>query len=164
MRKGISTLGAFLALAGCQMSSEEDQLENAIREGLANQGAVEEVNLVRQNEDSLAGYAMIRDPSGRTGRLNCTAQRTEGINFAWQCAPAIDEAALQDIENAIRESLSAQGEVVEVDMQRANDDNHMNGFVRVRDAAGNEVRANCDAERSQGANFNWRCGEDVPAG
>lgn len=165
MKPHLFVLAALVGLAGCQMQSEEEQLENAIRDGLANQGTVQEVNLVQQDENNLTGYAMIREASGRTGRLNCTAQRSDGTNFSWRCAPAIDEAALQDIENAIRQNLSAQAEVAEVDMQRANDDNHMAGYVLLRDGGGNELRVPCNATRDdvQTQMFNWRCGEDQGA-
>ncbi len=161
MKKGVTALAALLALSGCQISSEEDQLENAIAEALSNQGAVEEVNLVRADENNMTGYALIRDAEGRSGRLSCTAARTEGTNFDWRCSPVIDEGALQDIENSIRETMSARAEVIEVDMQRDGDDNRMAGFVRVRDLSGGEVRANCDAVRNEGGNFNWRCGDAV---
>jgi hypothetical protein len=159
--KKLSVTLALLALAAC--ASEEEQLENAIREGLANQGTVQEVNLTVSDENNLTGYAMIRENSGREGRLNCTAQRGEGSNFNWRCSPAIDEATLQEMETAIRTNLAAQGEVVEVDMQRGADDDHMTGHAVLRDGAGGEVRVPCSAERTEGANFSWRCGEETPA-
>ena len=158
MKKLSFTLVTLIALSGC--TSEEEQLENAIREGLANQGAVQEVNLIASDENNLTGYAMIRENSGREGRLNCTAQRGEGSNFNWRCSPAIDEATIQEMETAIRSTLAAQAEVVEVEMQRAGDDNHMTGHALLRDGAGNQLRVPCSAERSQGANFNWSCGEE----
>lgn len=157
--------GALFILAGCQFSSEEDQLENAIRDGLANQGTVQEVELTRQDENNMTGYAMIRENSGRSGRLNCTAQRSDGTNFQWRCSPAIDEQVLQEMETAIREHFVSQGtEVVQVDLQRANDDDNMSGYVIVRDGAGGEVRSPCSAQRTQGANFNWQCGEGAGEG
>lgn len=154
-------LGALLGLAGCTMVSEEDQLENAIRDGLANQGEVQEVNLTRQDENNMTGYAMLREASGRTGRLNCTAQRGEGSNFTWNCSPAIDQAVVDEMETIIRTALAAQADVVSVEMARAGDDNNMTGTATVRDGAGNEVQVPCAAQRTQGANFDWRCGEDV---
>ena len=159
MKKLSISLAVLAAVTGC--ASEEEQLEDAIREGLANQGTVQEVNLTETDENNLTGYAMIRENSGREGRLNCTAQRGEGSNFNWRCSPAIDEATLQEVETAIRTNLAAQAEVVEVDLQRAGDDDHMTGHAVVRDGTGGEVRVPCSAERIEGANFNWRCGEQA---
>jgi hypothetical protein len=157
-RKAI-VLAALLGVAGCNMASEEDQLENAIREGLSNQGTVQEVNLTRQDENNINGFAMVRETSGRSGRLNCTAQRTDGSNFNWRCSPAIDQSVLDEMEGQIRTQLAQQADVVEVSLERAGDDNHMAGYVRVRDGVGGEERVPCSAERTQGANFAWRCGE-----
>ncbi|HEX8640542.1 MAG TPA: hypothetical protein VF704_05230 [Allosphingosinicella sp.] len=152
-------LGALLALGGCNVASEEDQLENAIRENLSNQGTVQEVELTKTDENNMTGHVMIRENSGRTGRLNCTAQRTSGSSFNWRCSPAIDEQVLTEMENVIRQELSQQATVVSVEMNRQNDDNHMSGFAVVRDAAGTEVRANCTAERDATniGSFNWEC-------
>lgn len=152
-------LTALLGVAGCSFGSEEDRLENAIREELTKQGNVQEVNLTRQDENTIAGYAMIREHSGRSGRLNCTAQRTEGSNFNWRCSPAIDQSVLDEMEGQIRTQLAAQGDVREVSLERAGDDNHMAGYVLIGDGAGGETRVPCSAERTEGANFNWRCGE-----
>ncbi|MDQ4086801.1 MAG: hypothetical protein M3177_02115 [Pseudomonadota bacterium] len=152
-------LGAALTIGGCTVASEEDQLENAIRENLANQGTVQEVQLTKQDENNMTGYVMIRENSGRSGRLNCTAQRSSGNNFNWRCSPAIDEQVLTEMENVIREELAKQATVVSVEMSRQGDDNHMSGFAVVRDEAGNEVRANCTAERdsTNTGSFNWEC-------
>lgn len=162
MKKICVALGVLAAVAGC--SSEEEQLEEAIREGLANQGTVQEVNLTVSDENNLVGYAMIRENSGREGRLTCSAQRAEGSNFNWRCSPAIDEATLQEMETAIRTNLEGQADVVGVDLQRGEDDDHMTGHATVRDGEGGEVRVPCSAERTEGANFSWRCGEETPAG
>ena len=162
MKKLSVTLAALIALAGC--SSEEEQLENAIREGLANQGTVQEVDLTVSDENNLTGYAVIRENSGRQGRLNCNAQRGEGSNFNWRCSPAIDEATLQEMETAIRTNLAQRAEVIVVDIQRGGDDDHMTGQARVRDADGAEVQVPCSAERTEGANFSWRCGEETAPG
>jgi hypothetical protein len=152
-------LGAAMTLTGCTVASEEDQLENAIRENLANQGTVQEVELTKTDENNMTGFVQIRENSGRSGRLACTAQRTTGSNFSWRCSPAIDEQVLTEMENVIRQELAKQATVVSVDMTRQNDDNHMSGTAVVRDQAGTEVRANCTAERDSTniGSFNWEC-------
>lgn len=150
---------ALLMLAGC--ASEEDQLENAIRENLASRGTVKQVELTKSDDNNMTGFAVVQTATGE-GRMNCTAQRTEGSNFNWRCVPAIDEAMLTQMENTIRQSLSQQATVLAVDMSRQDDD-HMTGYAQVRDGDGTEGRVNCTAVRETGGtgNFNWEC---APAG
>ncbi|MDQ8754629.1 hypothetical protein RCO27_00145 [Sphingosinicella sp. LHD-64] len=163
MNRTVIVMAALLGAAGCNMASEEDRLENSIREELGKQGTVQEVNLTRQDENNMVGYATIREHSGRSGRLNCTAQRTEGANFNWRCSPAIDQAVLDEMEGQIRTQLAQQADVAEVSLERAGDDNHMAGYVVVREGGG-ETRVPCTAERTEGANFSWRCGEETETG
>lgn len=155
----ISLGGALLMLAGC--ASEEDQMENAIRENLASRGTVKQVELTKTDENNMAGFAVVQTATGE-GRMNCTAQRTSGSNFNWRCVPTIDEAMLTQMENTIRQSLAEQATVLAVDMSRQDDD-HMTGYAQVRDADGDEGRVNCTAARETGGNgnFNWEC---APAG
>ena len=157
MKRTALFLAIALAAGGCTGAGEEEQLENTIRENLSNQATVLEVDLTRQDENNLTGYAQIRETSGREGRLNCTATRSEGSNFNWRCSPAIDEPTLQEMETQIRQELANRAEVVEVDMRRAGDDNHMEGHAVVADGAGNQLRLNCTAERTEGNRFNWEC-------
>jgi len=162
MRLHVSTTGlAALALAGCNLSSQEDQLENSIRNNLEAQGNVQQVELTKQDDDNFGGFAVIRDREGRERRLNCTARRTEGTNFDWRCAQVIDELVEQEMEGLIRTELERRATVLEVDMRRR-DDNNMTGFARVQDAAGNEIRSNCTATRGaeDTTNFSWRCRQD----
>jgi hypothetical protein len=166
MRKLAFCMFVALAVSGCTTSSEEEQLENAIRENLSNQGTVEEVELTKQDEDNLTGHVVLVEASGRRGRLNCTAQRRSGSNFDWRCSPAIDEQTLQEMENIIRTELSAQATVVEVDMRREGDDDHMSGHALLEDANGNPLRVTCTAERDS-ANvgmFNWQCAPENAEG
>lgn len=166
MRRFAILLGCALAATAC--TSQEDQLENAMREELTKRGNVQEVEMTRQDENRMTGHATVRNAAGQTGRLTCNATRdpTKGTAYYdWRCIPAIDEALLTQMETSIRQSLAQRGEVVEVDMRRQDDD-HMTGFVRVRDAEGAEVRANCSASRDTGdqGNFSWRCGEGADSG
>ena len=158
--------GAALAVAGCEMESNENRLENAIRESLANQQTtVDSIEMTEQEDGNMTGYAMVREASGRSGRLNCNAHK-EGDQFNFRCSPAIDEAVLTEMEGLIRTELSQQAEVMEVDMQRHNDDNHMRGHVVVGDGAGNQARLACTAERDSAniGTFNWQCApEGAPA-
>jgi len=154
-------LGCALA-AGCSMSGQEDALENSIRENLAPRGEVKQVEMTRQDGDHMRGFATVR-PAGAAAdsRLDCIATRDlakGAVFYNWRCVPAIDEALLTQMEATIRQSLAAQAEVQAVEMTRRDDD-HMTGFATVRDAAGNEIRANCTATRDgddQG-NFSWEC-------
>lgn len=151
-------LGLALSVAACTVSTEEDQLENAIRENLSSRGNVTQVELTRQGDDNMSGFAVVRAADGTESRLNCTAQRASADNFNWRCQPTVDEAALTAVENVIRADLANQGTVEEVDLQRV-DDNNMRGFARLV-INGAEIRTNCTAARdgADGGNFNWRCG------
>jgi hypothetical protein len=166
MKRLAILLGCALAVTAC--TSQEDQLENAMRERLSERGNVQEVEMTRQDENRMTGHALIRTANGQTGRLDCSATRDPSKGAAyydWRCVPAIDEALLSQIETTIRQSLSQRAEVLEVDMNRRDND-HMTGFVRVRDSDGAEVRANCSASRDNDdqGNFSWRCGEDADSG
>jgi hypothetical protein len=154
------SLGLALAAAGCTVQSEEDQLENQIRNQLAGQGNVLDVQLTRQDENNMTGFADIRDNQGNQGRLNCSARRTEGTRFQLNCLPAITDQIVQEMENSIRTQLSAQSEVLEVDLSRQ-DDMRMTGFARVRAPDGGEVRANCSVTRQNPSSrqFNWECNQ-----
>ena len=160
MKKAAIYLGCALALAGC--SSEEDRLENAMRETLTAQGNVQEIEMTKQDENRMTGFAVVQRTGESQGRrLGCTADRdpSKGAAFYnWRCQPMIDEAMLTEIENSIRQNLAAQGGVEEVEMSRRDDDN-MTGFARVRDGSGTEARFDCTAARdsNDAGNFTWRC-------
>jgi len=159
MKKIAIGLATMLSLSGCNMPSDEEVLENAIRTELAQQGTVDAVNLVRQDENRITGHVDMRDATGRQGRLNCTAERTEGRSFDWRCLSAIDEGVLQEMETEVRQRMAQEGEVVEVDMQRGVDDDNMTGYVVLRDSAGTELRLPCRAVRDAEGLFGWRCGQ-----
>ena len=152
------SLGLALAVAGCTVQSEEDQLEEAIRNNLSSQGNVVRVEMTRVDDDNINGFADIRENSGSEGRLTCTARREAGSNFNWRCSPAVTEDMVQNMETLIRTNLSGQTEVLEVDMSRV-DDNRMTGFARFRDQSGAEQRADCVATRQTGNQFNWECNQ-----
>ena len=152
------SIGLALAVAGCTMESEEDQLENQVRNMLAGQGNVTDVQLTRQDENNMSGFADMRANVGGDVRLACTARRTQGTQFQINCVPAVTDRVVQDIETDIRNRLSQQGEVLEVDLNRQ-DDMRMTGHARVRGPDGTEVRTNCTATRTDpnSLNFNWEC-------
>ena len=153
------SLGFALLVAGCSVQSEEDQLENEMRNQLAGQGNVLDVQLTKQDENNMTGFADIRDNDGRQGRLACTARRSEGTQFSLNCVPSITEDVVQEMETNIRTHLTQQGgEVLEVDLSRQ-DDMNMTGHALVRTPDGREIRANCTAVRENPTSrlFNWRC-------
>ena len=148
-----------LAATACTIESEEDQLENAIRNNLSSQGNVLDVQITRQDDNNFNGFAELRDAGGNQGRLACTAQRRDGSNFNWRCLPTITEEVVQDIENQIRAFYAQrQVEVVQIDLARQ-DDMRMTGNALLRDPMGNEAQANCEANRVNEASreFRWRC-------
>lgn len=158
-------LTSLLVLGACSFGTDADRVEQSVAEQLADRGAVEEVSFTSTDDDNMTGFATIRTPTGQTQRMNCTARRTSGANFDWNCVQAIDEALLDEIKGLIRERLSREGEVVQVELERADDDNNAAGYVVVRGPNGEEVRADCRAVRDRpGENlFSWRCGEGADA-
>ena len=167
MKRALLSVGLMLAAAGCQFQSEEDMIEGSIRNTLSNQGTIQEVEITKQDQDNFSGFAVVRDARNQDNRLACTARRKadKGSNFDWRCLPTVDETTLTNVENAIRESLSQQGDVRQVDMSRQ-DDSNMTGFAVVQLADGSEVRSACTARRENetSANFDWRCGPGEPTG
>ena len=165
MNRQVFALAAVLALIGCDNVSEEDQLENAIREELTKQGEVRQVEMTKQGEDKMSGFVMIRENSGREGRLACTAERDAetSTTFNWSCSPAIDDKVLQEMEDTIRKELSARAPVIEVEMQRGEDDNNMSGFALLGEEGGEQARIPCRAVRDAQniGSFNWSCGEEA---
>jgi hypothetical protein len=168
MKRTAIYLGCAL-VAGCSMGSQEDALENSIRENLAARGAVNQVEMTRRDDDHMNGFATVRaNGAAADSRLDCTATRdpAKGASYYnWRCVPAIDEVLLTQMEGTIRQSLAAQATVDQVEMTKQ-DDNHMTGYATVRDSAGNEIRANCTATRDDDdqGNFSWQCrppGEDA---
>jgi len=167
MRKVVLSFGLLLATAGCQVQSEEDMIEGSIRNTLSSQGNIQEVEITKQGENNFSGFAVVRDARGQNNRLNCTASRNadKAANFDWRCLPTVDETTLTNVETAIRESLSQQSNVRQVDMTRQ-DDSNMTGFAVLQLADGSQVRSTCTARRENetSANFDWRCGPGEPVG
>ncbi len=62
-------------------------IENTIRERLGQQAEVLEVDLSRQDDMNMTGFARLRGPSGEEVRTNCTATRDNpnSMNFNWRC-------------------------------------------------------------------------------
>jgi len=67
-----------------------DNMEGTIRQSLAQQGEVREVELTRQDDTRMTGHAVVADGNGNEVRANCTATReNEASNhFDWRCVPA----------------------------------------------------------------------------
>lgn len=147
-----------LALAAAQAGGDEAMIENSIREELSRQGRVLQVEMNQRGADDLTGFAVIVDQEGVEGRVDCTARRIDKDNFAWDCLPVITEPVVRSVERIIRTNLAAQGEVLEIDLDRANDQ-RMVGRARLRLADGTVVRANCTADREnpRSRTFNWEC-------
>ena len=147
-----------LAFAAAQAGGDEEMVENSIREELARQGRVLQVEMVQRDADHLTGFGMILDEDGVESRVDCTAQRIDKDNFSWDCLPVITEPVVRSMERMIGANLATQGEVLEIDMDRANDQ-RMVGRARLRLADGTVVGANCTADREnpRSRTFNWEC-------
>ena len=72
-----------------------DNMEGTIRQSLAQQGEVREVELSRQDDMRMTGHAVVRDGTGNDVRANCAVTReNEASNrFTWRCTPADSGAA-----------------------------------------------------------------------
>jgi len=97
------SLGAVLLLAACNVSigggapideARIDATENSIRQLLAPQGTVLNVEMRRVDDDHMAGFADMRDVNGVQGRFTCTADRDRAKReFAIRCTPPAAAAA-----------------------------------------------------------------------
>lgn len=165
MKKIAILLGCALAVAAC--TSPEDQLENQLRENLASQGTVKEVELNPQADGNMTGFAIVT-VNGVDSRLSCTAERDEAKGagrYNMRCMPVIDEAIINQMEATIRSNLAARATVEQVELTRQ-DDNRMSGFVVATDNDGNQVRLSCEVNReAEGAsNFRWQCNPEGEGG
>jgi hypothetical protein len=159
--------GLALAIGGCTVESEADQLEKIIAETLSSQGTVQKVELTPQEDGGMTGFVLIDEPDRGVGRLTCTVAPPDSeSNYQWNCSPAIDEKTIGEMEAIVRTELAKLGEVVEVEMQRAGDDDHMSGHAVVRDETGDEMRLACSAIRNTDdvGSFKWECNEDTGEG
>lgn len=163
MKQTVFALSLLLASVACTMESQENQLANNIREELTKRGStVKQVEITRQDDDHMNGFAEVRAADGSEGRLNCNATRnpSKGSSYYdWRCNPAVDQRVVDQMEGTIRDTFTAQGgQVRQVELNRV-DDSHMTGFAVVADGAGNETRANCTAtrENESSARFTWEC-------
>lgn len=150
-----------LAVAGCQ--SPEEQMEDEVRNLLSPRGNVQEADLAEGDDGNMIGHATVAAANGQSSRYNCSATKTgEGTRYNINCIPAVDEAVLQATEAEIRGVLEQRGaEVLEIDMQRHNDDNHMRGNARVREN-GVDLRLACTAERDMATlQFSFACAPDA---
>jgi hypothetical protein len=72
-----------------------DNMKSTIRQSLARQGEVVELELARQDDMRMTGHVIVRGGDGEEVRANCTVTReNEASNhFDWRCAPADAAAA-----------------------------------------------------------------------
>jgi hypothetical protein len=79
-----------------------DNMKNTIRQSLAQQGEVREVELTRQDDMRMTGHAVVRDGDGNDVRAECTVTRENETSnhFNWRCSPpgsaAADSAGADD--------------------------------------------------------------------
>jgi len=72
----------------CKPAIDENVLkgmEDSLRKNFeAQQITVVDIDMQKDGEDKMKGYAQLRDQSGEEARLDCTARR-EGANFQGEC-------------------------------------------------------------------------------
>jgi hypothetical protein len=144
-------LGGTLLIAGCT-EAEGPFVDNLVRQAAADAGAgngvVQQVQMTRQGDGSYSGFAMVRGTDAQVGRFNCTARRTEGRNYEARCAHAVDEVLLNQLKAELRQSFTSQGvAVLALELSRQDED-HISGYVDVREASGAEGRLPCTGTRT----------------
>ncbi len=156
---------ATLLLAGCNRASEGQLVENTVRGLLAGQGTVQSVSLTKGADNNYSGPATVRRADGAVIRLNCTARRTSTAgNFDILCGQVLDQALIDEIKTAMRNSLTAQNLTVSQLEVSRQDDDHVTGFAEVADASGQTTRLTCTASRQSDGRFNGGCeGGEAPA-
>lgn|GEM_PF-3051330 len=82
-----------------------NEMKQTIRTALAAQATVQQVEMTRQDDDHMTGYAIVRDANGNEVRTNCTATRdnSDQGNFSWECRPPGEGAAAADTAPAAAE-------------------------------------------------------------
>ena len=152
---------ALLGAWGC--SSVEQQAEEAIRNHLASQGAVKQVDLSPQgNGDNLSGFAVIGTANGDV-RLECTARRLEGSQYDLNCAQEIDQGMIAETENLIRTQLGQQGVTVNAISMRRESSDRMVGTASVSDASGASGELTCSAVRETAGSRQFAINCQAPA-
>ena len=166
MKAMVISLGAACALlAGCNRGSEEQLVESTVSNLLAQQGAVQQVDLTRGADNNYAGAATIRRADGVTVRLNCTARRSATAgNFDILCGQVLDQVLIDEMKTRLRTSLTAQNlTITQLELSRRDED-HAAGFAEVADASGQTARLTCTVSRQADGRFNGGCeGGGAPA-
>jgi hypothetical protein len=138
-------LGGTLLIAGCGQA-EGPLVSNLVRDTLAPNGNVQQVEMTKQGDNNFSGFATVRMANGTTARFNCTATR-RGNNYTSQCRQALDQALIDELKASLRQSFTAQGlTVVQLELSRQDED-HVTGHVDLRAADGSEARLPCSGTR-----------------
>ena len=147
-------LGGTLLIAGCG-EAEGPLVSNLVRDTLAPNGNVQQVEMTKQGDNNYSGFATVRLASGATARFNCTATR-RGNNYVSQCRQAIDQALIDELKADLRRTFARQGlTVLALELNRQDDD-HITGHADLRAANGEEGRMACAGERTA-AGFPVNC-------
>lgn len=148
-------LGGTLLIAGCG-EAEGPLVSNLVRDTLAPNGNVQQVEMTKQGDNNFSGYGNVRLANGATTRFNCTATR-RGNTYTAQCRQAIDQALLDELKTSLRQSFTGQGlTVVALELSRQDDD-HVTGHVDLRGPDGSEARLPCAGTREANGRVPVEC-------
>ncbi|MEA3011945.1 MAG: hypothetical protein QOD42_490 [Sphingomonadales bacterium] len=148
-------LGGTLLIGGCGQA-EGPLVKDLVRDTLAPNGNVQQVEMTKQGDNSFSGYGTVRLANGTTTRFNCTANR-RGNSYVAQCRQAIDQALIDELKASLRQSFTAQGlTVVQLELSRQDDD-HVTGHVDVRAGDGSEARLPCSGTREPNGRVPVEC-------
>lgn len=150
-------LGGTLLIAGCGQA-EGPFVTNLVRDTLASNGNVQQVEMTKQADNSYSGYANVRLASGATTRFNCTAHRQGNTNnYQARCRQSLDQALLDELKADLRRSFTSQGlTVLQVELNRQ-DEEHVTGYADVRDRSGGEARLPCSGTREANGRIPVEC-------
>jgi hypothetical protein len=140
-------LGGTLLIAGCGQA-EGPFVNKLVRDTLAPNGNVQQVEMTKQSDNSYSGFATVRLASGATTRFSCTAHRQgNSNNYEARCRQTLDQALLDELKGDLRRSFTSQGlTVLQLELTRQ-DEEHVTGYADVRDANGGEARLPCSGTR-----------------
>jgi hypothetical protein len=152
------SLGLLLAAGAAQVDIDQAAVEEAIRTDFVDGWQVQQVQLAPRADGHLVGFAVARDGSGFQARFNCRTEPSDDGGNQWTCHQNVDAQVIAQMEANIRETLSEQGNVLQVALRREDDD-RMRGRARLRLPNGTEAGANCTAVRDRfgSTTFNWEC-------
>jgi hypothetical protein len=167
MKRFALLLGGTLLAAGCN-SGEGPFVNNLVREAVAPNGNVQQVEMTKQGDNSYSGFATVRVANGQLTRFICTASRQgSSSTYEARCLQVIDQAVIDELKQNIRRSFTSQGvTVLRLELTPQGED-RVTGYADVREPSGAEGRLPCAGARDANGRIPVECrppATPIPAG